>query len=69
MPRPIIYIDIDEGPQSGTAIADRFRLVRTEVKKDKRVVASLKVTFTGKVSEQNNSVADNASRNLAQESG
>lgn len=55
--RPVIYIDIDEGPQSGTAIADRFRLVRTEVKNDKRVVANLKVTFTGKVSQQNNSVA------------
>ncbi len=53
VPRPTIYIDIDEGPQNDTAIADRFRLVRTEIKKDTRVVASLKVTFTGKVSEQN----------------
>ncbi len=52
VPRPTIYIDIDEGPQSGSAIADRFRLVRTEIKKDKRVVANLKVTFTGKASEQ-----------------
>jgi hypothetical protein len=51
--RPTIYIDIDEGPQSGTAVADRFRLVRTEIKNDKRIVASLKITFTGKVSEQN----------------
>ena len=33
VPRPTIYIDIDEGPQSGTALADRFRLVRTEIKK------------------------------------
>ncbi len=56
VPRPTIYIDIDEGPQSGTALADRFRLVRAEVKNDKRIVASLKVTFTGKVSEQNISV-------------
>jgi hypothetical protein len=56
VPRPTIYIDIDEGPQSGTAIADRFRLVRTEIKNDKRVVANLKITFTGKVSEQNISV-------------
>jgi hypothetical protein len=54
--RPTIYIDIDEGPQSGTAIADRFHLVRTEIKNDKRVVANLKITFTGKVSEQNISV-------------
>ncbi len=57
VPRPTIYVDIDEGQQTGApAIADRFRLVRTEIKKDKRVVASLKVSFTGKVSEQNNSV-------------
>jgi hypothetical protein len=55
LPRPTIYIDIDEGPQS-TAIADRFRLVRVAVKKDARVVANLKITFTGKVSEQNISV-------------
>src|ERR1035437_9712340 len=34
LPRPAIYIDIDEGPQSGTEIADRFRLVRVAVKKD-----------------------------------
>jgi hypothetical protein len=53
VPRPAIYIDIDEGPQSGTAIADRFRLLRVAVKKDTRVVANLKITFTGKVSEQN----------------
>jgi hypothetical protein len=52
VPRPIIYIDIDEGTQSGAAIADRFRLVRTEIKKDKRIVGSLRITFTGKVSEQ-----------------
>jgi hypothetical protein len=56
VPRPTIYIDIDEGPQSGTAIADRFRLVRVAVKKDTRVVANLKITFTGKVSEQDISV-------------
>ena len=56
VPRPTIYIDIDEGTQNHTSVADRFRLVRTEIKKDKRVVASLKVSFTGKVSEQNNSV-------------
>jgi len=52
-PRPTIYIDIDEGPGNDTAIADRFRLVRAEIKKQVRVVGNLKVTFTGKVSEQN----------------
>jgi hypothetical protein len=56
VPRPVLYIDIDEGPQSGAPTGDRFRLVRTEIKNDKRVVANLKVTFTGKVSEHNNSV-------------
>ncbi len=59
VPRPTIYIDIDEGAQSGTPIAERFRLVRTEIKKDKRIVGNLKVTFTGKVSEQNLSVPAN----------
>jgi hypothetical protein len=52
MSRPTIYIDIDEGPQSGTAVGERFRLLRTEIKNDKRVVANLKITFTGKTSEQ-----------------
>jgi hypothetical protein len=52
LPRPVIYIDIDEGAPSGTEIADRFRLVRVAVKKDARIVANLKVTFTGKASEQ-----------------
>lgn len=56
LPRPTIYIDIDEGAQSGSPIADRFRLVRVAVKKDTRIVANLKITFTGKVSEQSVSV-------------
>ncbi len=57
MPRPTIYIDIDEGTaKRHGSFADRFRLVRTEIKKDKRIVANLKITFTGKVSEQNISV-------------
>jgi len=51
LPRPAIYIDIDEGPQS-TNLADRFRLVRVAVKKDTRVVGNLKTTMTGKVSQQ-----------------
>lgn len=50
-PRPSIYIDIDEGSPSAE-IADRFRLVRVAVKKDTRVVANLKITFTGKASQQ-----------------
>src|ERR1019366_3030253 len=61
-PRPTIYIDIDEGPQSGTEIADHFRLVRVAVKKDTRIVANLKVTFTGKASEQSISVPANVEK-------
>jgi hypothetical protein len=56
LPRPTIYIDIDEGAQSGSPVADRFRLVRVAVKKDTRIVANLKITFTGKVSEQSTPV-------------
>ena len=52
--RPTIYIDIDEGPRTDIAPADRFRLVRTEVKKDARVVGGVKVSVSGKVTEQQN---------------
>ena len=61
-PRPAIYIDIDEGPQSGAEIADRFRLVRVAVKKDTRIVANLKITFTGKASQQSISVPANVDK-------
>ena len=52
--RPTLYIDIDEGPRTDIAPADRFRLVRTEVKKDARVVGGVKVSVSGKVTEQQN---------------
>lgn len=61
-PRPSIYIDIDEGAPSGTEIADRFRLVRVAVKKDARIVANLKITFTGKASEQSIAVPANVEK-------
>ncbi len=51
--QPVLYVDIDEGP-SDIAPGDRFRLIRAEVKNDTRVVGNLKVTFTGKTSEQSN---------------
>lgn len=51
-PRPTIYIDIDEGTQNEAALADRFRVVRTVVKKDARVIGSVKVSVGGKVTEQ-----------------
>ena len=52
-PRPTIYIDIDEGPQNDAALNDRFRLVRVEIKKDRRTVGNVKVSLSGKVTEQN----------------
>jgi hypothetical protein len=51
--QPALYVDIDEGP-SDIPAGDRFRVVRAEVKNDTRVVGNLKVTFTGKTSEQGN---------------
>jgi hypothetical protein len=51
--RPTIYIDIDEGPQNETALNERFRLVRVELKKDARVVGNVKVSLRGKVTQQN----------------
>jgi hypothetical protein len=50
--RPTIYIDIDEGPVNTAALTDRFRLVRLNVKKGTRQVGSVKVTISGKVSQQ-----------------
>jgi hypothetical protein len=52
LPRPTIYIDIDEGTQNEAALTDRFRVVRTVVKKDARVIGNVKVSAGGKVSEQ-----------------
>ncbi len=52
IPRPTIYIDIDEGLPNNAALGDRFRLVRTVVKKDFRVLAKVKVSMGGKTSEQ-----------------
>ena len=52
LPRPTIYIDIEEGTPNQTALTDRFRVVRTVVKKDARVVGNVKVSVGGKVSEQ-----------------
>jgi len=49
--RPAIYIDIDEGPQNNANLAERFRLVRTAVKKDMRIVGIVKVGVTGKATE------------------
>lgn len=52
-PLPTIYVDIDTGPNE-IASADRFRLVRADIKKDTRVIGNLKVTFKGKMSQEGN---------------
>lgn len=53
VPRPPIYVDIDEGPGNDIAINDRFKIVRAVVKSGARVVGNLKISATGKMSEQN----------------
>lgn len=52
VPRPAIYVDIDEGPVNDVALNDRFRIVRAETRNGVRVVGTLKISATGKVSEQ-----------------
>jgi hypothetical protein len=51
--QPALYVDIDEGA-SDIAPADRFRIVRAEVKNGVRVIGNLKVSFTGKTSQETN---------------
>jgi hypothetical protein len=52
MPRPTIYVDIDEGPGNDVALSDRFRIVRAEMKNGARVVGNLKISTSGKTSQQ-----------------
>ena len=52
VPRPTIYVDIDEGPGNDLSPGDRFRIVRAEVKNGTRVVGNIKISATGKMSEQ-----------------
>ena len=52
IPRPTIYVDIDEGAPTDTPLGDRFKLVRAEVRNNVRVIASLKMALSGKVTEQ-----------------
>lgn len=52
VPRPTIYVDIDEGGINDVTLNDRFRIVRAETRNGVRVVGSLKISATGKVSEQ-----------------
>jgi hypothetical protein len=63
-PTPVIYIDIDEGPQNDVPLENRFRIVRAESKKDKnaRTIGNLKVAFTGKTTESGNFLPTNVQR-------
>ena len=56
-PLPVIYIDIDEGPQNDVPVENRFRIVRAETsKKDKdtRTIGNLKTSISGKTTESGN---------------
>jgi hypothetical protein len=62
LPGPAIYVDIDEGALNDVPLNGRFRIARAEVKKDTRVIGNLKVTFTGKTSEEGNFIATNVEK-------
>ena len=62
VPAPVIYVDIDEGALNDVPLNGRFRIARTQVKKDVRVVGNLKVTFTGKASEEGNFIPTNVEK-------
>ena len=51
---PVIYLDIDEGAVTDVPLNGRFRIVRADAKQDVRVIGNLKVTFTGKTSQESN---------------
>ncbi len=59
VPKPTIYIDIDEGQHSADALSDRFRLVRLTARKDARVVGNVKVSVAGKVTQQTSFIPAN----------
>ena len=54
--RPVIYVDVETDSDSTIGsppdAAHRFRLVRLQRKKDSRVLGSVKIAMTGKVSQQ-----------------
>lgn len=59
---PTIYVDIDEGALNDVPVNGRFRIVRADMKKDVRVVGNLKVTFTGKTSQESNFLPTNVEK-------
>ena len=56
VPRPIFYVDIDEGGLNDVGVSDRFRIVRAEARNGVRVMGNLKTSASGKVSEHANIV-------------
>jgi hypothetical protein len=58
---PVLCVEIDQGP-TDVPPADRFRIVRADVKKDVRVVGNMKVTFTGKASQEGNFIPTNVEK-------
>jgi hypothetical protein len=62
VPLPAIYVDIDEGALNDVPLAGRFRIVRAEVRKEDRVIGNLKVTFTGKTSQEGNFIPSNVEK-------
>jgi hypothetical protein len=62
LPSPAIYLDIDEAALNDVPLTGRFRIVRAEVKKDGRVIGNLKVTFTGKASQEGNYIPTNVEK-------
>ena len=59
---PAIYLDIDQGAMNDLSLGNRFRIVRADVKKDMRVIGNLKVTFTGKTSQEGNFLPTNVEK-------
>ena len=51
---PTIYMDIDQAALNDIPLSDRFRIVRASAKADVRVIGNLKVTFSGKTSQEGN---------------
>ena len=49
--QPVLYVDIDEGP-SDVQPGDRFHIVRAQPKNDVRVIGNLKVSLSGKTSQE-----------------
>lgn len=59
---PTVYIDIDQGAQNDLSLNARFRIVRADIKTDLRVIGSLKVTFTGKTSQESSFLPANVEK-------